>query len=301
MTPEEAALTGMIDWFKDGMYLKADETGKISDDQVVLNIIEIINRYTNSKEERKVWYRGGKVGDLTVSKSDSTKSIFRVEECGKVDEPLKYENSDLKIQEGIKWLLSKCIDQTEVNKKPYKVTYKNDDDRISEKGENTMDCSELVCRYLQKIEWSKKVMGGNTRILYEFAEKYPIYLQKHDDLDYKPQIGDIFIWKSSSGMGHTGVIIDYEEIPNKDNEIEGVVTTVEAISSSEIPYGMEKKLTMGGVIKLKWKKDSYHLLDHKVTAQRSPCRFYTPLIHYSKADKKVNWNKNNYSFEIIKK
>ncbi len=301
MTPEEAALTGMIDWFKDGMYLKADETGKISDDEVVNSIIKIINEKTSSYPERRVWYRGGKAGDLTVSESNSTKSIFRVAECGKVDEPLKYENSDLKIQEGIKWLLSKCIDQTEVNKKPYKVTYKNDDDRISEKGENTMDCSELVCRYLQKIEWSKKVMGGNTRILYEFAEKYPIYLQKHDDLDYKPQIGDIFIWKSSSGMGHTGVIIDYEEIPNKDNEIEGVVTTVEAISSSEIPYGMEKKLTMGGVIKLKWKKDSYHLLDHKVTAQRSPCRFYTPLIHYSKADKKVNWNKNNYSFEIIKK
>ncbi len=90
MTPEEAALTGMIDWFKDGMYLKADETGKISDDQVVLNIIEIINRYTNSKEERKVWYRGGKAGDLIVSESNSTKSIFRVEECGKVDEPLKF-------------------------------------------------------------------------------------------------------------------------------------------------------------------------------------------------------------------
>ncbi|WP_293919402.1 peptidoglycan amidohydrolase family protein [Apibacter sp.] len=172
---------------------------------------------------------------------------------------------------------------------------------MSEKGENTMDCSELVCRYLQKIEWSKKVMGGNTRILYEFAEKYSIYLQKHDDLDYKPQIGDIFIWKSSSGMGHTGVIIDYEEIPNKKGEIEGVVTTVEAISSSERPYGMADEIKMKGVIKLKWKKDSYHLLDHKVTAQRSPCRFYTPLIHYSKADKKVNWNKNNYSFEIIKK
>ncbi|MCT6870198.1 MAG: hypothetical protein M3Z80_09665, partial [Apibacter sp.] len=90
MTPEEAALTGMIDWFKDGMYLEADETGKISDDQVVLNIIEIINRYTNSKEERKVWYRGGKAGDLIVSESNSTKSIFRVEECGKVDEPLKF-------------------------------------------------------------------------------------------------------------------------------------------------------------------------------------------------------------------
>ncbi|WP_295843124.1 peptidoglycan amidohydrolase family protein [uncultured Apibacter sp.] len=300
MTPEEAALTGMIDWFKDGMYLEADQTGKMPDDQVVDSIIKIINKKTLSYPERRVWYRGGKAGNLTVSESNSTKSIFRVEECGKVDEPLKYENSDLKIQEGIKWLLSKCIDQTEVNKKPYKVTYKNDDDRISEKGENTMDCSELVCRYLQKIEWSKKVMGGNTRILYEFAEKYPIYLQKHDDLDYKPQIGDIFIWKSSSGMGHTGVIIDYEEIPNEKG-IDKVVTTVEAISSSEIPYGMEKKLTMGGVIKLKWKKDSYHLLDHKVTAQRSPCRFYTPLIHYSKADKKVNWNKNNYSFEIIKK
>ena len=115
-----------------------------------------------------------------------------------------------------------------------------------------MDCSELTCRYLQKIEWSKKVMGGNTRTHYEFTEKYPIYLQKHDDLDYKSQIGDIFIWKSSSGMGHTGVIIDYEEILN-EKRIDEVVTTVEAISSSEIACGMKENLPMKGVIKLKWK------------------------------------------------
>ncbi|MXO29498.1 MULTISPECIES: hypothetical protein [unclassified Apibacter] len=91
-TPYQAALTGMADWYKDKMYVKADETGKFSDDGIVENIIEILNPGTTelSKNKRKVWYRGGKEGKLSVAVENSTKVLFKVAECGKVDEPLSF-------------------------------------------------------------------------------------------------------------------------------------------------------------------------------------------------------------------
>ncbi|WP_221405130.1 peptidoglycan amidohydrolase family protein [Apibacter adventoris] len=201
--------------------------------------------------------------------------------------------------------MTKCIDQSEVRIKNYKVKYANDSNRTSESGENTMDCSELVCRYLHKIEWSEKVMGGNTRILHDFGEKHSTYLTKHDNTTYKPQKGDIFIWKNSSGMGHTGVIIKYEEIQNKKGGTDEVVTTIEAISSTETPYDLNKNISMNGVIKLKWLRKSKHLLNHSLTNKKghsvTPCRFYTPLIHYTKADKKIIWKGNSANFEIKNK
>ena len=313
-TPYQAALTGMADWYKDKMYLQADETGNLSDDKVVDLVINILNNNTDSRPKRKVWYRGGKEGKLSVAVENSTKILFKVAECEKVDKPLDYIDGDLKIQQGIDWLLTKAISQEEAEVgKLYKVRYANDQNRVEESGENTMDCSELVCRYLQKIEWSKKVMAGNTRILHDFGENYSEYLLKHDDINYKPQKGDIFIWKNKSGgMGHTGVIIDYEEKKIKKKNEEGkeveetleIVTTIEAISSSETPYGMDKTLDMKGVIKLKWLRNSYHLLDHPLTKNRqslTPCRFYTPKVHFSKADKKIRWKDQGYTFEIKKK
>ncbi len=81
-TAKEAALTGMADWYKDKMFLKADLTNKkVEDDKVVDAIVDIINLHTNSRAQRKVWYRGGKAGDLTVKKENSMKAIFMVDEC----------------------------------------------------------------------------------------------------------------------------------------------------------------------------------------------------------------------------
>jgi hypothetical protein len=49
-TPNEAAVTGMADWYKDSMYLKADNTGKSADDVVVDSIIDILNREMESQQ-----------------------------------------------------------------------------------------------------------------------------------------------------------------------------------------------------------------------------------------------------------
>ena len=60
-TPKEAALTGMADWYKEDMFDKADETGKLKDDDVVDLIVNIINRNTNSRKKRKDHYKITKV------------------------------------------------------------------------------------------------------------------------------------------------------------------------------------------------------------------------------------------------
>ena len=73
----------MADWYKDSMYLKADDTGKSADDVVVDSIIDILNKLTPSRLNRKIWYRGGKLGNWEVKAGDSMKSVFKVEECGK--------------------------------------------------------------------------------------------------------------------------------------------------------------------------------------------------------------------------
>lgn len=83
-------------------------------------------------------------------------------------------------------------------------------------------------------------------------------------------------------MGHTGIVIDY-------NEITDIVTTIEAISSNERPEGLDKSIKLQGVVKLKWKRLSKHLMNHPVRTVSyiaSSCRFYTPKVHFSKQDKK---------------
>ncbi|WP_288435188.1 peptidoglycan DD-metalloendopeptidase family protein [uncultured Chryseobacterium sp.] len=70
-TPKEAALTGMADWYKEDMFDKADETGKLKDDDVVDLIVNIINRNTNSRKKRKDHYK-------------ITKVVFEVDKCPEV-------------------------------------------------------------------------------------------------------------------------------------------------------------------------------------------------------------------------
>ena len=191
---------------------------------------------------------------------------------------LMHEGLDIKA--GIDWLTTLAVTKEDLDTNPnyFKVPYKNDvatatRTAMTEKGEEALDCSELVCRYLQKIGWSKKVKWLNTKGLYYYADKFPEHLKRHESLDYKPKIGDIFLWKKESGMGHTGVVIEY-------NESTDSVTTIESISENEYPSRISKGENSGhegynfkGVIKWKWnKRTGRHLLSHK----SGICRFYTP-------------------------
>ncbi len=70
-TPKEASITGMADWYKDSMYLKADFTGKKTDSEVVDLIVDIINRDTDSRPQR-------------INNYKKTKVVFGVDKCQKI-------------------------------------------------------------------------------------------------------------------------------------------------------------------------------------------------------------------------
>ncbi|WP_314243760.1 hypothetical protein [Empedobacter tilapiae] len=65
---KEATLTGMADWYKDDMYIQADKTGTKPDNDVVDLIVDIINKRTNSRKDRRDHYQ-------------KTKVIFEVVSC----------------------------------------------------------------------------------------------------------------------------------------------------------------------------------------------------------------------------
>ena len=191
----------------------------------------------------------------------------------------------LDIDKGIKWLDSIDITMSERKQgEEFLTTYNNDSGNLrtdlTDEAEKQMDCSELVCRFLHKIGWSEKVKLLSTAMLYSYAIKHPKQLKINDDENYRPLKGDVFIWKSNSGgMGHTGVVVNY-------NEGTDVVTTVESITSNNLANENSKafqrennkyyKFNFGGVIKCVWNRKEYHLIGHKKTGYSS-CRFYTPL------------------------
>ncbi|MBL7559917.1 CHAP domain-containing protein [Olleya sp. YSTF-M6] len=185
--------------------------------------------------------------------------------------------SGLDIQAGIEWLESIAISHEKADvRSNYKVLYVQEGPtlRTSESDEalKYSDCSELVCRYLQKIGWSEKVKHLNTSGLDKFAKKHPDLLVVQDE-NYIPKKGDIFLWVNHSGSnGHTGVVVDY-------NKSDDVVTTIEAINFKERPHGASKAINLQGVAKLKWKRTSRHLINHPTVTKRytaDPCRFITP-------------------------
>ena len=140
-----------------------------------------------------------------------------------------------------------------------------------------------------KIEWCKKPMGWTTYKMIEYAEKNPKWLIKHNDPNYIPKRGDIFLWYGkrvdkkgvSHYSGHTGVVINY----NSESDI---VTTIEAIQSSVKnekainergeKYKENENKKLAGTIKMHFFRKGFHLIGHNPVR----CYFYTFAVHYSK-------------------
>lgn len=196
--------------------------------------------------------------------------------------------SDLDIQSGISWLETLAVTKANLDSKPnyYKVSYAQESgskahlrSELTDDALNKMDCSELVCRYLNKIGWSSDIKKYTTLDLKNLSNKHPEWLEKQDK-DYKPKLGDIFLWRTHKG--HTGVIVDY-------NEATDSVTTIESISENEYQSrnflgenSGHEGYDFKGVIKWKWnKRTGRHLTGHK----SNDCRFYTPKVHHTKNSK----------------
>ncbi|POR25289.1 hypothetical protein BWK58_07195 [Flavobacterium columnare] len=102
-------------------------------------------------------------------------------------------------------------------------------DSLSEKGLEALDCSELVSIYLYKLGITKNVKNIHTGIMTnekDFRNAIDSndisFVSGSDKSDFKPQKGDIFVWRS--GNGHTGIVYKYEEKTD-------LVTILEAIGS----------------------------------------------------------------------
>ena len=231
-------------------------------------IVDIINKKSISRQNR--WKH-----------LEKCITIFKVTECTKNIKTKDEGNLELKISQGIDWLKSlNPSDKESLDKKPnsFTIPYANDTNRTKESGTNTMDCSELVCRYLNKIEWSKNVKDMNTALLYQYAINHSDWLEKHEK-DYLPETGDIFLWKNNKGMGHTGVVISYDLTTDE-------VTTIEAINEKSYEGSGHEDYKFSGVVKWTYKRNNYHLIGHHGSKTNlMTCRFYTPKVHFSKAKK----------------
>ncbi|MCD8418545.1 CHAP domain-containing protein [Tenacibaculum finnmarkense genomovar finnmarkense] len=203
------------------------------------------------------WYSKGSAKNNMCKKDAST--------CEFGSSAGNTESSDLNIPAGIKWLKSKAINKQDFDAgTPYVVSYKQEFGKESnlrvektELGLSKMDCSELVCRYLNKIGWSKNVKWLNTSGIINYAVKNVSKLEKVEDLI----AGDIFVWK-----GHTGVVI--EVIGNK-------VVTIESIS--EVSNSRHKGYDFDGVIEWGYELDGGHLKGSKRSAS---LYFFRPKKHY---------------------
>jgi hypothetical protein len=100
-------------------------------------------------------------------------------------------------------------------------------------GTEKMDCSEFVSRYLQKLGLFDNVPLITTAALRspdDFSEtnegqKLQYIVGSNRD-DFVPKPGDVFAWSRSIKDGHTGVVVEY-------NEVNDYVVVMEAIGCKE--------------------------------------------------------------------
>ncbi len=100
---------------------------------------------------------------------------------------------------------------------------------LSKEGLKNLDCSETVAIYLHKLG-----VMPNLKILYTgtmttekdfqnaVGSKNIELISGSDKENFKPQKGDVFVWRKSNGVGHTGIVYHFDE--KKD-----LVTILEAI------------------------------------------------------------------------
>ncbi len=88
---------------------------------------------------------------------------------------------------------------------------------LSEEGLKELDCSETVGIYLHKLGVMPKLVSIHTGVM-TTEEKFRKAIGSDDidfvvgskKQDFRPQKGDIFVWRSGSS-GHTGIVYQYNE------------------------------------------------------------------------------------------
>jgi predicted chitinase len=177
-------------------------------------IVDIINRGTPSREDR--W-----------KNLQKCITIFNANNCtkGKTTEIVP-EVTEIVNQKGILDQMKELVDKH--------IPYSQTGERasLSSEGLKNLDCSETVGIYLFELGVMPVLVAINTGLMTTQANfRNAIgsnninFVPGSDQLDFKPQKGDIFVWrKPNSTDGHTGIVYSYN--PTTD-----LVTILEAIGS----------------------------------------------------------------------
>lgn len=205
----EGIKASMAYWNASGLNALADGS---ADGKTVDAITAVINKKTDSYKNRR-------------SHFTKAMTVFKVGLCGKESSvntgtaPATTNNGS-----GILAEMKKIVDGH--------IPYSQDGPRASlePKGLANLDCSETVGIYLYKLGVMPKLVAIATVSMTTQSDFRKAIGSDNIDWvsgsassDFKPKKGDVFVWRrSSDGVGHTGIVYDYDE--SKD-----LVTILEAI------------------------------------------------------------------------
>jgi predicted chitinase len=182
------------------------------------------------------------INDSNIDYISARKVINGTDRKNEIANDAKMFEKDLKIFENRQALVPKSLTAALKEMKiiadkhlPYEQegnTGKSDGLRTSlnDNALSKMDCSEFVCRYLQKLGITKDVKWVTTAsMLSESSFQKALGTDKikfvGNSKEFKPQAGDIFVWSRKPSDGHTGIVYKYDSA--KD-----LVTIIEAIGKS---------------------------------------------------------------------
>lgn len=171
-------------------------------------ITKVINSSTDSYKERKEHFT-------------KALNVFKVKQCDGDQKDASAQESSDGVLEEMKVIVDKHI------------TYGQNGERasLSSKGLENLDCSETVGIYLYKLGVMPKLTSIHTGVMTTQADFRTAIGSNNIDLisgstasNFKPKKGDIFVWRKSDGVGHTGIVYKYDEA-------EDLVTILESIGS----------------------------------------------------------------------
>ncbi len=168
--------------------------------------------------------------------NDITSKIFKVDDCkwGKVADVPVTTSDDSVLEE-----MKKLVDQH----MPYSQSGVRNE--LTAEGLKNLDCSETVGIYLHKLGVMPTYKAIDTSTMTTEANLRKTIGSNNIDLvsgsdkqDFKPQRGDIFVWrKGAAGPGHTGIVYQYDSATDVVTILEAIGSVGAVSESDQVKYG----------------------------------------------------------------
>ncbi|OWP86573.1 hypothetical protein BWK60_08180, partial [Flavobacterium covae] len=195
---------------------------------------------------------------LTRYKTSFTEGLQSKEsdfKCGLIKEEKKID-SEAGVLEDMKQLVSKHIPYSQAGVR----------NSMSEKGLKALDCSETVAIYLYKLGITNDVkllstlnMTTQKDFRTAIGSQNIDFVANSQNDDFKPQKGDIFVWRRSDGVGHTGIVYDYDVRSDLVTILEAIGSVGSADEKTNIKNGGDSKTNCSRVAIYKRKGKALNL------------------------------------------